>query len=301
MATTSIPENDTAVVEKRTAPRWLRSVGSRFLNVYAAIGFLYLFMPIFVIVLFSFNQPGIYRNGVFVPAKRAVRNYQWGRFSLDAWREPFKLPDLTHAFQTSLKIAALTTIIAVTLGTLVSIALVKYDFRGKGPMSTFLILPLTMPEVVMGLSLLVLFVSWGIERGFVTVLIAHVMFSVSYVATTVKARLRGFDWRLEEAAADLGASPRRTFFKVTLPLITPGIFAAALLTFALSLDDFVITYLNRGPQLTTFPVQIWLTKRSSVPVQINVFATLVLVVSIMLAVGGLFVQRYRDRPVVEAS
>ncbi len=288
-----------AVVGRQGAPLWLRKLGSMFLNVYAMAGFLYLLLPVFVIVLFSFNEPGITRDGVFRPAVRGVRNYRWGRFSIDAWKDPFKLPDLTNAFQTSLKIAALTTVIAVAIGTLMAIALVKYDFRGKGPISTFLILPLTMPEVVMGLSLLVLFVSWGIPRGFLTILIAHVMFSVSYVATTVKARLRGFEWRLEEAAADLGASPQRTFFKVTLPLITPGIFAAALLTFALSLDDFVITYLNRGPQVTTFPVQIWLTKKSGVPVQINVFATLVLIVSVSIALLGLYVQRRRERPVAD--
>jgi spermidine/putrescine transport system permease protein len=174
------------------------------------------------------------------------------------------------------------------------LALVKYRFKGKGFVNTLLILPLTMPEVVLGFSLLTLFVSLNVSRGFVTMLISHVMFCVSYVATTVKARIRGFDWRLEEAAADLGAPPLRTFWKITFPIIAPGVFAAALLTFALSLDDFIITYLNAGTR-ETFPIAIWLKKRSTIPPQINVFGTMVLVVSALLAGAGLLVQRRRER------
>jgi spermidine/putrescine transport system permease protein len=295
MTAVGAPTHKVAVVGRRGVPSWARRVGSALLNVWAMLGLLYLFLPIFVIVAFSFNQPGQDVNGEFRPTVRNVRNYEWGRFSLDAWKDPFKYEDLTQAFQNSLKIAALATLVATVLGTFMAIALVKYRFKGKGPVSTFLILPLTMPEVVLGLSLLALFVNWGVGLGFVTIFIAHVMFCVSYVATTVKARIRGFDWRLEEAAADLGATPRRTFFKVTLPIIAPGLFAAALLTFALSLDDFVITYLNRGLE-TTFPVQVWLLKRSSVPVQVNVFGTMVLFASVTIALLGLVVQRRRDRP-----
>ncbi len=285
-----------AVVGPTGAPQWLRRLGSSLLNIWALLGLLYLFLPIFVIVAFSFNEPGNTVDGSFRPTIRNVRNYQWGRFSLDAWSDPFRFEDLTDAFTNSLKIAAIVTFVATILGTLMAIALVKYRFRGKGPVSTFLILPLTMPEIVLGLSLLALFVNAGVSLGFVTIFIAHVMFSVSYVATTVKARIRGFDWRLEEAAADLGATPSRTFFKVTLPIIAPGLFAAALLTFALSLDDFVITYLNRGLE-TTFPVQVWLLKRSSVPVQVNVFGTMVLIASVTIALLGLVIQRRRYRPI----
>jgi spermidine/putrescine transport system permease protein len=293
VAVTLAPDRRVAVVGGRGAPAWLRRLGSTLLDAWALLGLLYLFLPIFVIVAFSFNEPGREVDGVFQPTVRNVRNYRWGRFSLDAWRDPFKYDDLTHAFTNSLKIAAIVTIAATILGTLMALALVKYRFRGKGPLNTFLILPLTMPEVVLGLSLLTLFVSAGVSTGFVTIFIAHVMFSVSYVALTLKARLRGFEWQLEEAAADLGATPWRTFRKVTLPLIAPGVFAAALLTFALSLDDFVITYLNRGLE-TTFPVQIWLLKRSSVPVQINVFGTLVLLASVGLAAAGLMIGRRRE-------
>jgi len=159
---------------------------------------------------------------------------------------------------------------------------VKYRFRAKGLLGAILILPLTMPEVVLGFSLLTLFVAVNWSRGFITIVIAQVMFSISYVATTVRARIRGFDWRLEEASLDLGASPVRTFTRVTLPLIAPGVIAAALLTFALSLDDFIITYLNSGLD-STFPIQIWNMKRSKIPVQINVFSTALLVISIAIA------------------
>lgn len=270
-------------------------LADRVLSIWAVVALAYLFVPIVVIVAFSFNQPGRYLTSGGIRTFREGRyNYQWGRFSLDAWKHPFKYPDLTASFRFSLLIAAVATTLAVALGTAMSLALVKYRFRGKGFVNTLLILPLTMPEVVLGFSLLTLFVSANATRGFVTIVIAHVMFCVSYVATTVKARIRGFDWRLEEAAADLGAAPWMTFRRVTLPLIAPGVAAAALLTFALSLDDFIITYFNSGSR-ATFPIQVWTTKRSSVPPQINVFGSGVLLASVALALAGLALQRRRAR------
>lgn len=249
---------------------WGRRVAARLLDVWALVVLLYLFVPIAVIVLFSFNRPV------------GARNYEWNEFSLDAWTDPFKDPKLRDAFVTSLEVAAVATAISCVLGTLVAVAAVKYRFRGRGALNALLVLPLTMPEIVLGFSLLLWFSTLGVSCGVVTIVIAHVMFCVSYVATTVKARVRGFDWSLEDAAMDLGAGPVVTFRRVTLPLIAPGILAAALLTFALSLDDFIITYLNSG--LTeTFPVYVWNTKRSRVPPQLNVFGTMVLVVSIVLA------------------
>jgi spermidine/putrescine transport system permease protein len=259
-----------------------RSVGDRALALWAVIALAYLFVPIVIIVLFSFNDP------------IGPRNYEWNKFSLKAWAHPFLDSDLAEGFRLSLVLAALATVIAVVLGTAMSLALVKYRFKGKGIVNTLLVLPLTMPEVVLGFSLLTLFASINLDRGFLTMLIAHVMFSVSYVATTVKARIRGFDWRLEEAAADLGSSPWRTFQKVTFPIIAPGVFAAALLTFALSLDDFIITYLNSG-DLETFPITVWLKRKSTVPPQINVFGTSILLVSALLAGAGLLLQRRRER------
>ena len=253
-------------------PNWLRAIGRVSLWVWAVLGLLFLFTPIFVTILFSFNEP----TGKY--------NYIWNTFSLSGWTDPFKYPELTDALIFSLKIAVVVTAIATVLGTLMGLAMVKYKFRAKGMIGAILILPLTMPEIVLGFSLLTLFVSINWSRGFITIVIAQVMFSVSYVATTVRARIRGFDWRLEEAALDLGASPFRTFRKITLPLIAPGVVAAAMLTFALSLDDFIITYLNSGLD-NTFPIQIWNMKRSKIPVQINVFSTALLVISVILAIA----------------
>ena len=253
-------------------PNWLRAIGRVSLWVWAVLGLVFLFTPIFVTILFSFNEP----TGKY--------NYIWNKFSLSGWTDPLKYPELTDALIFSLKIAVVVTAIATVLGTLMGLAMVKYKFRAKGMIGAILILPLTMPEIVLGFSLLTLFVSINWSRGFITIVIAQVMFSVSYVATTVRARIRGFDWRLEEAALDLGASPFRTFRKITLPLIAPGVVAAAMLTFALSLDDFIITYLNSGLD-NTFPIQIWNMKRSKIPVQINVFSTALLVISVILAIA----------------
>lgn len=265
---------------------------SRVLGVWAGVVVAFLFTPIFVVVLFSFNEPGRkLANGTWVTGRY---NYKWGRFSLDAWTNWNAYPELTEAFVRSVKIAGVVVVISTILGTLMSLALVKYRFKGKGIVNMLLVLPLTMPEIVLGFSLLTLFVTANVSRGVLTIVIAHVMFCVSYITTTVKARIRGFDWRLEEAAADLGANAWRTFTRVTLPIIAPGIAAAALLTFALSLDDFIITYLNSG-RVETFPIKIWITKRSSIPPQINVFGTVVLLFSLALSIGGLLGQRRRGR------
>lgn len=260
----------------------VRRVGRIALIAWAVFGFVFLFTPIVVTVIYSFNEPA------------GKYNYIWNRFSLAAWKDPFKYPELTDALIYSLKVAFVVTIIATVLGTLMGMAMVKYRFRAKGLLGAIIVLPLTMPEVVMGFSLLTLFVTINWSRGFVTIIIAQVMFSVSYVATTVRARIRGFDWRLEEAAADLGAGPVRTFTKITLPLIAPGVVAAAMLTFALSLDDFIITYLNSGLD-NTFPIEIWNLKRSRVPTQINVFSTSLLVISVLMALLLIGQGRRRQR------
>ena len=261
----------------------LRRVGRIGLIAWAVAGLLFLFTPILVTVVYSFNEP----NGKF--------NYIWQRFSLNGWTDPFKYSDLTDALLYSIEVAIWVTLISTVLGTLLGLAMVKYRFRGKGLLGGLLILPLTMPEVVLGFSILTLFVALNWSGSTVTIVIAQVMFLVSYVATTVRARIKGFDWRLEEAAADLGANPWRTFRKVTLPLIAPGVVAAALLTFALSLDDFIITYLNSGIDNSTFPIEIWNMKRSQVPVQINVIATFVLVVSVSVALLTVWAGNRRQR------
>ena len=254
------------------SPKW----GDVGLRVVAGLVLLYLFLPIFVIVLFSFNNP----KGKF--------NYSWQGFTLKNWLDPFKYPALTDALMLSINVAAVSTAIAVVLGTLVAIALVRQRFRGSQAVDTFLVLPLTAPEVVMGASLLVLFLDLGWAAGYTTILLAHIAFEVSFIAMTVRARFRGFDWTLEDASMDLGANPTRTFFKVTLPLIIPGIIAAAMLSFALSLDDFIITYFVSGSSVT-YPLYVNASVKASVPPQINVLATAILAISlILLSVGTLY-------------
>jgi spermidine/putrescine transport system permease protein len=252
------------------------------LNAYAALGLLYLFMPIAWIVVFSFNDPaGNY-------------NYIWQEFTLDNWREPFSDQELTDAFMESIRIALISTSIATVLGSLIAIALSRYRFRGGGSLNFLLVLPLTTPEIVLGSALATLFLGADVSRGFTTIVIAHVMFQVSFVALTVRARVRGFDWTLEQAAQDLGASPLRTFWKVTFPLILPGILAAALLSFALSIDDFIITLFNAG-SVQTFPLYVYGASRVRFPPQINVLATMILVVSVALLLTGTLMGSRRDR------
>ena len=175
----------------------------------------------------------------------------------------------------------MSTAVAVVLGTLVAIALVRQRWRGQSAVDTFLVLPLTAPEVVMGAALLTLFLDFGWPAGYTTILLSHIAFEVSFIAMTVRARVRGFDWTLEDASLDLGAGPARTFFKVTLPLIVPGIIAAAMLSFALSLDDFIITYFVSGSTVT-YPLYVNAAVKAAVPPQINVLATAILLVSLIL-------------------
>jgi spermidine/putrescine transport system permease protein len=250
----------------------MRRLGRWFLEGVAGLVLAYLFLPIFVIVLYSFNKPA----GKF--------NFVWKAFSFDAWRDPFHYEALVDAMKLSLRVAALSTAVATVFGTLIALALTRYRFRGSGAVNLLLVLPLTTPEVVLGSSLLSLFLDLNAPTGFATIVIAHIMFSVSYVALTVRARIRGFDWTLEEAAMDLGATPFRVFWKVTLPIIAPGIAAAAMLAFALSLDDFIITLFNAGNRIT-YPLYVYGARRAAFPPQINVLATAILLLS-LLALGA---------------
>lgn len=259
-----------------------RNWGDVLLRIVAGLVLLYLFLPIFVIILFSFNNPA----GKF--------NYSWQGFTLNNWAHPFKYPALTEALKLSLNVAAVSTAVALVLGTLVAIALVRQRWRGQGAVDTFLILPLTAPEVVMGAALLTLFLDLGWAAGYTTILLSHIAFEVSFIAMTVRARVRGFDWTLEDASLDLGAGPARTFFKVTLPLIVPGIVAAAMLSFALSLDDFIITYFVSGSTVT-YPLYVNAAVKAAVPPQINVLATAILLISLaLLAVGTLYRRKRID-------
>ena len=257
-----------------------RNWGDGVLRLVAGLGLLFLFLPIFVIILFSFNKP----LGKF--------NYAWQGFTFENWADPFKYPALTDALLLSLNVAAVSTAIALVLGTLVAIALVRQRWRGHRAVDTFLVLPLTAPEVVIGAALLTLFLDFGWAAGYTTILIAHIAFEVSFIAMTVRARVRGFDWTLEDASLDLGAGPARTFFRVTLPLIVPGIVAAAMLSFALSLDDFIITYFVSGSTVT-YPLYVNAAVKAAVPPQINVLATAILGVSLLLLAVGTLWRRKR--------
>jgi spermidine/putrescine transport system permease protein len=248
------------------------------LTAVAVGGFVYLFIPIAVIVGYSFNKP------------RGKFNIIWQQFTLDNWKDPFKPGPLTDAMGLSLEIAAIAAVAATILGSLIALALVRYRFKGGTLVNLLLVLPLTTPEIVMGSSLATLFIDRGVQRGFWTIVIAHVLFCTSFVALTVKARIRGFDWTLEDAAMDLGAPPWRTFSRVTLPLITPGILAAALLSFALSIDDFIITFFNAGSE-ETFPLRIFGASRVEISPQINVLATIVLLVSVAIMLAGTTLRR----------
>jgi spermidine/putrescine transport system permease protein len=263
------------------ASRAWRFVARQLLTVYALLVVGYLMLPIAVVILFSFNHP----TGRF--------NYVWHKFTLDNWFHWNSVLGIQSAVVKSLEIAALATLVATALGTMIALALVRHRFVGRGLTNLLVFLPMSTPEIVMGSSLLTLFLNDQntVQLGFWTIFIAHVMFIISFVVVTVKARLIGFDRHLEEAAMDLGANEWTTFQKVTLPLLAPAILAAALLGFALSIDDFVITYLNAGP-VQTFPIFVWGVARVAVPPQVNVVASAIFLVAIALGLANV-VWQYR--------
>ncbi len=246
-----------------------------------AAAILYLLVPIIVMIAFSFNDP----PGRF--------NFVWGELSLAAWANPFGRPRLGDALMTSLIVAFISTLVATALGTLIGLSLTRYQFRGRSATNLFVFIPMATPEIVLGASLLTLFVGTATEPwrtltggaffplGLQTILIAHIMFNISYVVVTVRARMQGFPRHLEEAAMDLGANEWTTFWKVTFPLILPGILAAALLAFSLSIDDFIITQFTAGTE-QTFPVWVWASIRNNLPPQIHVIGTMVFVVAVGL-------------------
>jgi spermidine/putrescine transport system permease protein len=254
-----------------------------FLGVWSGLALLYLFIPIFIVILYSFND----NQGRF--------NFTWQGFTLKHWEHPFSNPDLAQAMENSFLIALIATVIATALGTFMAMALVRYGFRGRAVVDFFVFLPLSTPEVVIGAALLALFLTASFNTGFTTIVIAHVMFTVSYVVVTVKARLEGMDRHIEEAAMDLGATEWTTFRKVTLPMILPGVAAAALLAAAISVDDYVITSFNAG-QTITFPLFIFGATRQGVPPEVNVLATgLLLIVLILMALNVMLQRRLARR------
>ncbi|MEV5510912.1 ABC transporter permease [Streptomyces orinoci] len=254
---------------------WVR----RHLVVFAGLLTLgYLLLPNVIVTVFSFNKP----NGRF--------NYQWQRFSTDAWTHPCDVADLCGSLSLSLRIAVWATLGATVLGTLIAFALARYRFSGRSSAGTLIFLPMAMPEVVMAASLATLFLNMGVSFGFWTILIAHITFCLSFVVTAVKARVMSMDPRLEQAAQDLYATPAQTFWRITLPIAAPGIAAGALLSFALSFDDFVITNFNAGSTVT-FPMFVWGAAQRGTPVQINVIGTAMFAVAVLCVLAGQLVGR----------
>lgn len=252
----------------------------RFLPIYTGLVIAYLFVPIVVMILFGFNDP----KGRF--------NFAWQGFTLQWYRELFDIPELTTALRNSLVIAGTSTLVATILGTMVALALSRYRMRGRSALNVFVFLPMATPEIVLGVSLLSLFVTMGVTRGALTIVIAHILFSISYVVVTVRARLAGLDHSLEDAAQDLGATPWTTFWTVTFPLIFPGVLAAALLAFVLSIDDYVITSFNSGGTVT-FPLWVFGASRIGVPPQVNVMGTLIFLLGVIYVVVSVW--RGRER------
>ena len=259
----------------------LRFVRHHVLTVYSLLFFAYLLLPIAIVVVFSFNHP----TGKF--------NYTWQGFTWDNWRYWDGVPGIRSAIVLSLEIALVASLVATALGTMIALALVRYGFRGRGTTNILIFLPLSTPEIVLGASLLTLFLNLNVIFGFWTILIAHIMFCISFAVVTVKARLVGFDRHLEEAAMDLGANEWMTFQKVTLPLIAPAILAALLLCFAISIDDFVVTYFNSGSKVT-FPLFVWGAARVGAPPQVNVIGTAIFGVALAAMLVNVVYQRRRE-------
>jgi spermidine/putrescine transport system permease protein len=272
---------------RRTSARVLAFVRRHLLTAYALIAFTYLLLPVAVVIAFSFNHP------------RGRFNYTWQGFTFDNWINWDAVPGLRSAIELSLEIAVISSVVATVLGTFIALALVRHRFRGRGATNLLIFLPMSTPEIVLGASLLTLFLTVNIATGFWTIVIAHIMFNISYVVVTVKARLVGFDHHLEEAAKDLGANEWVTFTRVTLPLIAPAILSALLLTFALSVDDFVITNFNAGTTVT-FPLFVWGAARAAVFPQINVIGTTIFLVAILIMLTNIAIQMRRSKRRVDA-
>jgi spermidine/putrescine transport system permease protein len=263
----------------RTAPRKPpRRYGRWVLPLWGWAVILWLSLPIIVMIVFGFNDT----TGKF--------NIRWQGFTLHWYRDLFDIDDLTTALLNSIKIAALSTVLATILGTFLGVALGRYKFRGSGSVTLLLFANIAAPEVVLGAALLSMFLTLGVPRGFWTITVAHVMFSLAYVAVTVRARMAGMDQSLEEAARDLGAGPVTTFLRVTLPSIMPGVLSGALLAFALSIDDYIITSFNAG-NTVTFPLWVYGASRTGIPPQVNVMGTLIFLFGVILAVAGAVTSR----------
>lgn len=262
---------------------WVRRNGFK---IYTGFALAYMLVPIAVIAVFSFADASENRDHLAF----AINN----GFTLKYWEHAFSIPDLNTALFTSFRLAALATLLSTIIGTLMAIALVRYRFHGRGAANLLLVLPMATPEIVMGASLLSLFLIYGVALGFTSLLIAHIMFCISFVVVVVRSRLIGFDRSIEDAAADLGATPIETFRYITLPLLRPGILGAALLAFALSVDDFIVSDFNKGTT-ETFPIYVFGAHLRGIPVQVNVLATMLFALVVTAICFVLWQQRRAER------
>lgn len=249
-----------------------QKIGRWLVPVFGGLAFLFLLVPIAYVFAFSFNDAG-------------RTNLTWRGFTLENWKNPCGAPDVCQALGNSLQIGFIATVLATTLGTAIAIGLVRYRFKFNATANMLIFLPLATPEVVLGASLLAQFLNLGAELGMGTVIIAHTMFCISFVVVTVKARVASLDPKLEEAAGDLYASPVQAFWRVTFPLLLPGIVAAALLAFAMSFDDFIITNFNSG-NVDTFPKFIYVAATRGIPAQANVIGSAMFILALLVVVGG---------------
>jgi spermidine/putrescine transport system permease protein len=253
-------------------PRRARfSLGTWLLPVYTALALIFLLIPIAYTFVFSFNNS-------------LKSNISWRGFTLDNWTNVCNAQDVCAAFGNSILIGVVATVVATALGTAIAIALVRYRFRFRSAISLLLFLPMATPEVVLGAGLASEFLGAGVQKGIGTIIIAHIMFCISFVVVTVKARVSSLDPALEEAGRDLYASPNQVFWRITFPLLLPGIVAAALLSFALSFDDFIITSFNSGPT-TTFPKFVYISAARGIPAEANVIASAVFLLAIVLVIS----------------
>jgi spermidine/putrescine transport system permease protein len=264
-----------------------RPVGDRLgklvLPAFTGLLLLFLFAPIAVMIAFSFNDPA------------GRQNITWQGFTFRNYVDLWGRSQITDAMRNSLIVATISTVIATTLGTMIGLALTRYTFRGRSIMNLLIFIPMTAPEIILGASLLTLWIAFRVERGLLTILAAHVMFNISYVVVTVRARLAGMNKSLEEAGMDLYADGRTTFWKVTFPIIFPGILSAALLAFALSIDDYVITLFSAG-STKTFPLWVFGVSRLGIPPEVNVLGTLIFLVAFAFIGVQLWSQRRQGRP-----
>ena len=271
-----------AAVAAEHRPALRRRLGDLALPAFTGLLLLFLFAPIAVMIAFSFNDPA------------GRQNITWQGFTLRNYVDLWGRSQITDPMLVSLAVATLSTIVATAFGTMIGLALTRYAFRGRWIMNMLIFIPMTAPEIILGASLLTLWVSLGVERGFLTILVSHIMFNISFVVVTVRARLVGFNRSLEEAGMDLYADGPTTFWKITFPIIFPGILSAALLAFALSIDDYVITLFSAG-RTVTFPLWVFGVSRLGIPPEVNVLGTLIFLIALLFIATQIWAQRAQAR------